>query len=58
MNTIFNYQKIMPWLDFLVSGLGITLLIAFASAVFGLIIGIVLSVMQNHKGFKKFAYIY
>lgn len=53
--SIFNYQKIEPWFEYLFKGTGVTLLIAFVSAVFGIIIGIVLVLMQKKKWTKKIA---
>lgn len=46
---IFNFDKIAPWLEFLVKGTGVTLLIAVVSAFFGIAIGIVLVLMSNKK---------
>lgn len=58
MNTIFNYEMIKEWIPFLSKGLGITLLIALVSAVFGTIIGIILVIMGNHKTTNRMAKFY
>lgn len=46
---IFNYQKIAPWLEYLFKGTGVTLLIAFVSAIFGIVLAIVLVLMSKGK---------
>lgn len=46
---LFNYEKIKDWIPFISKGLGVTLLIAFVAAVFGLIIGILIVLMSKSK---------
>ena len=46
---IFHFDKIVPWLEYLVKGTGITLLIAIISAFFGVVIGILLNIMSKNK---------
>lgn len=46
---IFDYQRIEPWIKYLLEGTSITLLIAFVSALFGVILGIVLVLMSKNK---------
>lgn len=52
---IFDYQKIAPWLGYLFKGTGVTLLIAFVSAIFGIILAIVLVLMSKGKFSSKIA---
>ncbi len=52
MTSIFNYEKIAPWVPYLFKGLGITLSIAFLAGLFGLALGILLTVMSNNKVIK------
>ena len=56
--TIFNFEKIKEWLPYLSKGIGTTLLIAFVAAIFGLIIGIIIVLMQKNRILKKIASIY
>lgn len=46
---LFNFSELVPWLEYLVKGTGVTLLIAFVSVVFGIIIGIVLVILGKQK---------
>lgn len=58
MSDFFNYDAISPWIPYLSKGLGYTLLIAFLASIFGLIIGIGLTLMSRHKQFSKLSYFY
>ena len=58
MNDLFNYDAISPWIPYLSKGLGYTLLIAFLASLFGLLIGIGLTLMSRHKQFSKLSYFY
>lgn len=55
---LFDFEKIEPWIPYLSKGIGVTLLIAFLSAVIGVILGIVIVLMKKHKGFSFFANAY
>ncbi len=50
---LFDYSKIEPWLKFLFEGTYVTLLIAFVSAVFGIVLGIALVLMSRNKILSK-----
>ena len=52
---IFNFEKIEPWLEYLFKGTGVTLLIAFVSAIFGIVIGVILVIMNKNAITKRIA---
>ncbi|MBN2540431.1 MAG: amino acid ABC transporter permease [Bacilli bacterium] len=56
---IFDYDKIEPWIPYLIGGIGVTLLIALVAAIIGIVLGVLLVVMHNNKilGKLSFAYI-
>jgi len=58
MSDIFNYESISPWIPYLSKGLGYTLLIALFASLFGVIIGIILTLMSEHKHLSKVSYFY
>lgn len=58
MCTIFNFGKIIEWIPYISKGLGYTLLIALLASIFGVIIGIILTLFSKHKVLKKFSYFY
>lgn len=58
MLTIFNFGKIIEWIPYISKGLGYTLLIALLASIFGVIIGIILTLMSKHSVLKKFSYFY
>ena len=58
MSDLFNYDSISPWIPYLSKGLGYTLLIAFLASLFGVIIGIILTLMSEHKNLSKVSYFY
>lgn len=54
---IFDYKAVVEWIPFIVKGFGITIGLAFFAAVFGLVIGIILTLLSESK-FKKVAHVY
>jgi len=58
MLTIFNFTAISKWIPYISKGIGFTLLIALLASIFGVIIGIILTLMSRHKVLKKFSYFY
>ena len=58
MSDLFNYESISPWIPYLSEGLGYTLLIALLASLFGVAIGIVLTLMSEHKHLRKISYFY
>lgn len=58
MESIFNYNAVKDWIPYLFKGLNVTLLIAFVAAVFGVIIGVILVIMQKNKYGNKIAVAY
>lgn len=58
MLTIFNFDAILPWIPYISKGLGYTLIIALLASIFGVILGIILTLMSRHKILKKFSYFY
>ncbi len=58
MNQLFNYEVIKDWIPFIVKGLGVTLSIAIVAAVFGIVIGIILVVMNKGTFAKRVANAY
>lgn len=52
---LFDYDLIKPWIPYLSKGIGITLLIAFVSAIIGIVLGIVIVLMKKHRIFSKIA---
>ena len=58
MSDLFNYESISPWIPYLSEGLGYTLLIALLASLFGVVIGIVLTLMSEHKHLSKLSYFY
>lgn len=55
---LFDYEKIKEWIPYLFKGTGVTLLIAFVSALLGVILGILLVLMNKKKVFNKIASAY
>ena len=58
MSDIFNYESISPWIPYLSKGLGYTLLIALLASILGVVIGIILTLMSEHKHLSKLSYFY
>lgn len=58
MNTLFNYEMIKDWIQFVVKGLGITLLIALVAAILGTLVGILLVLLSRSKYVKGLAIAY
>ena len=58
MNELFNYSAVREWIPFIFKGLNITLSIAFLSAIFGLMIGIILNVSSSKKILGKLVFFY
>ena len=58
MSDLFNYDSISPWIPYLSKGLGYTLLIAFLASIFGVVMGIILTLMSEHKHLSKISYFY
>lgn len=52
---LFDFDKIKEWIPYLAKGTGITLLIALISAIFGVVLGVLLVLMNKHRVFKKIA---
>lgn len=58
MENIFKWSAIKDWIPFIFSGLGLTLLIAFVSAVIGMALGILVILMSKNKVTNRFAIMY
>lgn len=58
MSDFFDYDAISPWIPYLSEGLLYTLLIALFASIFGVAIGIVLTLMSRHKHLSKISYFY
>lgn len=55
---LFDFEKIKPWIPFLLGGIGITLLIALIAAILGVILGVALVLMNKQKVLSKIANAY
>lgn len=58
MEALFQYDRIKDWIPYLFQGLGVTLLIAAVAALFGVILGIVIVIMNKQKFTAPFAKAY
>lgn len=55
---LFNFKVVVDWFPFISKGLGVTLLIAFIAAIFGVLIGVLLIVLSKNKITNKFVLLY
>lgn len=58
MTELFNYNAILEWIPYLSMGLGYTLLIALLASVFGVLLGIIITIMSKDKRLSKIAFFY
>lgn len=58
MESLFDFESIYVWIPYLVKGLSITLFIAFISAIFGIVLAIILVVMTRNRFLRFFSTTY
>lgn len=58
MENLFNWDAIKDWIPYIFGGLSVTLLIAFVSAIIGLMLGILVVVMSKNKVTNKVSVFY
>ncbi|QVK21044.1 amino acid ABC transporter permease [Mycoplasmatota bacterium] len=49
MEKLFDFESVYVWIPYLIKGLSITLIIAFTSALFGIVLGVILVIMTRSK---------
>ncbi|XMB65878.1 amino acid ABC transporter permease [Mycoplasmatota bacterium zrk1] len=49
MEKLFDFESVYVWIPYLIKGLSITLVIAFTSALFGIVLGVILVIMTRSK---------
>ena len=55
---MIQFDAIIPWLNYLVSGTGMTLSLAFFSATFGLLIAIMVNYLRHRQILNRLLYVY